>query len=95
MPDEKGALRRGAPPSPFVELPAHPFLYTLDQVAFLLSVSDKELKRKLQLRGRSPGPKNLNLIEAFNIAEPTEKPEWRISETELRRWLARKGYRIV
>ena len=80
------ALRR-------VSLPKHPILYTLDQVAVILSVSVQWVKNRTMFTGREAGTRNK--LHAINIAEPTETAEWRISERELKVWLARHGYRIT
>lgn len=31
---------------------------------------------------------------AINLAEANERPKWRVSQRELIRWLARKGYKV-
>ena len=79
-----------------VSLPTVPFLYTLDQVAMILNISDRNLKANyLYYIGRTPGPKSLNRIEAMNITpDNNQQPDWRVSERELVRWLARKGFAI-
>ena len=77
-----------------VRLPAHPFFYTLDQVAILLSSSLTKLRQNVYFVGRTSGPRNPTKLEAINIAEHGEKPDWRINERELIRWLGTKGQRI-
>lgn len=77
-----------------VGLPPKPFLYTLDQVSFLLDISQEQLKRAyLHYEGRSVGIAGKNKIIARNIAPAGEKPEWRIAEREFVRWLRFKGFR--
>lgn len=77
-----------------VGLPPRPFLYTLDQVSVLLNISQSLLtQRYLYFEGRSIGTRKRGLMLANNIAPRDEKPEWRIAERELIRWLKYKGYR--
>ena len=79
-----------------LQLPVTPFFYTVDQVAYLLNISEAQLRnRYIYFVGRSPGTRKLDHIEAINI-EPDiqEKPDWRISEKELLRWCKRRGYSI-
>lgn len=79
-----------------VNLPVRPFLYTLDQVATIISISERNLIRDyLYLAGRTPGVQPKDLILAQNIAPPNLKPDWRVEERELIRWLKRKGFRVV
>lgn len=78
-----------------VGLPVRPFLFTLDQVAGLLSLEEGDFKRdyvyfwgRTQFQYRAGG----DYIKAINIA-PHDKPAvWRISEEDLLRWLTRRGY---
>lgn len=77
-----------------VGLPARIFLYTTDQVASMLSITEETLKRTyLYYEGRSTGRRSLDLLVAVNIAPPEEKPTWRIAERELIRWLRKKRFR--
>ena len=78
-----------------VRLPRHPLLYTLDQVSFILNVDDAWLKRKLFYVGRSTGP-HRSKLQTVNIEDdPKARPQWRVSEIELKRWLTHQGYRIT
>lgn len=83
-----------APPES-VGLPPRPFLYTLDQISTLLNVSVQDVKeRYVYFEGRSTGRKSLRLLEARNI-EPDSKarPEWRVAERELIRWMKHLGFK--
>lgn len=76
-------------------LPPRPFLYTLDQIAGLIQVTETTLAVKyIYFEGRSTGQKLGRHMLARNIALPTEDPEWRVAEMELLRWLRFKGFRI-
>lgn len=79
-----------------VNLPMRPFLYTLDQIAALLSIDTTAVKRTyLFYAGRSTGAKRKDLILTHNIAPEGEKPEWRVAERELIRWFRYKGFRVI
>lgn len=76
-------------------LPFKPFLYTLDQIADLLSISLPTLKSQhLFYRSRSPGAPHPRQLEAVNLSSDGDKPDWRVQETELIRWLRWKGFRV-
>ncbi len=77
-----------------VTIPSHPFFYTLDQVAILLSYSLPKLKARCYWVGRTLDRKSLDQLEAVNVAPPKERADWRVDERELLRWLARMGYRV-
>jgi hypothetical protein len=79
-----------------VNIPMRPFLYTLDQIAALLSVDTRALQRSyLFYAGRSTGARRKDLILAHNIAPEGDKPEWRVAERELVRWFRYKGFKVV
>lgn len=76
-----------------VGLPTRPFLYTIDQLSVLLELGERTLATGyLYFEGRSTGTHSLDLMLARNVAPPNEKPEWRVAERELIRWLKRKGF---
>lgn len=77
-----------------VSLPDPEFFYTIDQVAYLLSVEEQWVRQRTFFYGRSPKRKRLDDLEAINIAKPDETPVWRISHRELTRWLIRHGHKI-
>lgn len=79
-----------------VGLPPNVFLYTLDQVATILSLSVEEFKNKgyVFYEGRSTYIKKNAQMSARNIApNPTDAPVWRILDSELVRWMKLKGFR--
>jgi hypothetical protein len=77
-----------------VGLPTRPFLYSIDQVAMLLCVSEKYVTHEYgHWTGRSIGIPSSDRIEFRNIAPEGASPEWRCSERELIRFLRHKGYK--
>lgn len=81
---------------PVVIAPIRPFLYTLDQIAAMLSIDERELMGVyLFLDGRSLFPKAKHHITARNIAPPDQPPRWRVAENELIRWMQVLGFEYV
>lgn len=82
-------------PSKSVGLPARLFLYTLDQVAQILSLKERELTRRYVYFDRvDEGRRPLDRMLARNIGTD-DRPDWRITEIELIRWMKKvKGFRI-
>lgn len=77
-----------------VGLPSRPFLYTIDQVAQLMSISEEVVKREFaHWDGRSVGIPNKDRIIFRNIMPNGATPEWRCSERELIRFLRHKGFK--
>lgn len=77
-----------------VGLPPRLFLYTLDQIATLISVDLKSLQASyVHYDRRSVGAKPKSKMLARNIAPPMQSPEWRVSEQDLIKWLKVKGFR--
>lgn len=78
-----------------VGLPAIPFLFTLDQIATILSLPVEEFKSKgyIFFEGRSTYIKKTSQMSARNIAPPDQSPVWRVLDQELVRWLKLKGFR--
>lgn len=76
-------------------LPYKAFFWTLDQIAFMLVMDEQKFRMNLVFfDGKMPGvPPNGRML-ARNLAEPDQETEWRVSDTELKRWLRFKGYRI-
>lgn len=74
-------------------LPFRPFLYTLDQIQDLLLVND--LNPLLYWDGRSTGIHKQFLIKTINIMPDGVKPEWRVEEVELLRWMRHKNFRLL
>lgn len=83
-------------PLPTITGPVRPFLYTLDQIASLVSIDERELIAVyLFLEGRSlftPAPHHLH---TRNIAPPDKKPDWRVIESEFIRWLRYLGFSYI
>lgn len=80
-----------------VGLPVRTFLYTLDQIAYMLSLSEDRVRNSgmVHYYGRSTGSKSPDRMMARNIASSqTEPPDWRVAEQELIRWMKRKGFKI-
>lgn len=77
-----------------IGLPVRPFLYTIDQIAALINMSEETVKNSyLFYQGRSVGSLPKDRILVRNIAPDGEKPEWRASEKDFVRWLRFKGFR--
>lgn len=75
-------------------LPAKVFLYTLDQIGTMLSLTPREVSaRYVYFEGRSVGSRKMELMVARNIAPEDAPPEWRVAERELIRWMRHKGFR--
>lgn len=78
-----------------IGLPPRPFLYTPDQLAGLLSLSETYVKTKLLFyAGREPGLRPRTKMTANNIAPEGETPQWRVTENELIRYLRLRGIRF-
>lgn len=92
---QRGRPKKVAPVAALVELPRPPFLYTLDQVAMLVSWSVPKVHSRTFYIGRTLGPKSRDMLQAFNLAALTQKPDWRVSEQEFVRWLRVHGYKPV
>jgi hypothetical protein len=82
------------PRSTTVGLPSRPFLYTIDQLSVILAVAEDKVKKRLWYSGREVGAQPRDKLLAINIAEPEEKPEWRVAERELVRWMRRHGIKF-
>jgi hypothetical protein len=77
-----------------VGLPIRPFLFTVDQIATLLSAHEQTVKDSLFYDGRSTGRQPKDKMIARNIAIPGARPEWRVSEQELIRWMRFKNFKV-
>lgn len=77
-----------------VIIPVRPILFTLDQVMALLAIHEKALSKIVFYAGRSPGVNTKARLTARNIARPSDRPEWRVAEGELVRWLKYKKFKI-
>lgn len=79
-------------------LPYRPFLYTLDQLSVMLSIETTTLKKNgmLFFQGRQPGRPLPDELRCVNVTSGiSDKPDWRVEERELIRWMKRKGFRYV
>lgn len=77
-----------------VGLPPRPFLYTLDQVAQIVSIELDQLRlRHIHFENRTVGGRHPARMLARNIAEASDKPDWRVAEQELIRWMRHKGFK--
>ena len=77
-----------------IALPARPFLYTIDQIASMLSMTVQDVHvRYIYHAGRDVGFKSREMIEARNISPRDQDPEWRVTDSEFRRWLKFKGFK--
>lgn len=78
-----------------IALPIRPFLYTVDQLAQLLSLDESYIRNNLlYYEGRSTGAVRKTLMRAVNIAADGElKAEWRVSDFEFRKWMRFKGFK--
>jgi hypothetical protein len=78
-----------------IELPIHEFLYTLDQIAMILGIAEKDLRAKyIFFDGVTTGAYQ-SRMRARNIAQPTEKPDWRVPHSQLKLWLIGRRFSVV
>ena len=78
-----------------IELPVRDFLYTIDQIAMLFEVPEETvLNSYLFYQNRSVGVRPKGKMLARDISPDDEpKPDWRVPERELVRWMRYKGFR--
>lgn len=95
----KSHLRGQSPSLPAspakVGLPPRPFLYTLDQIAVILNVETTAVEKQyVYYDGRSTGIMSTRLLLARNICpDRTARPDWRVAERELIRWMKVMGFK--
>jgi hypothetical protein len=78
----------------WVGLPPRPFLYTIDQISQIISVEARIVQSQyIWYEGRSVGARRVDQLRAINIAPRDRKPEWRVAEQELIRWMRTKKLR--
>lgn len=78
-----------------VGLPVVTFLYTLDQIASMLMMSEHQLaSAHVYFHMRSTGAKRKDEMLARNIAKEGDKPDWRVPQAEFVRWLRLKGFKV-
>jgi hypothetical protein len=72
-----------------------PFLYTLDQIATLLQVPEATVRKEyIHYDGWSVGAHRQGMLAARNIAPEGKPTEWRVSDRELARWMAKRGFKV-
>lgn len=78
-----------------VGLPPKVFHYTLDQISVMFDLTESNIKRYyLFYEGRSVGVQPKDKMLAVDISHAdADKPDWRISEKELARWMRHKKIR--
>lgn len=76
-------------------IPARFFLYTLDQIAYVLSLDPQTLKTNgyIFYEGRSTYAKRRGQMSARNIAPDGKPPVWRVLDQEFFRWMRHKGFK--
>lgn len=81
---------------PSLKVPRPPFLYTLDQLAQCLNLTEARLTAQyIRFDNRTAGPIMRGKMTARNITnDPSEDPDWRVTDAELARWLKFKGYAV-
>lgn len=79
-----------------VGLPVREFMYTLDQIAFMLELGEKKLRTDyVHFEGRSVGVCPRDRMLAVDISpDDAARPEWRVAERHLKRWMRFKGWKI-
>lgn len=78
-----------------IAIPYRVFMYTFDQVAWMLNLNEAYMKQHLvHYEHRSYGAHKPTTFKAVNLALPDEKPMWRISEDELLRWCRHRKIKI-
>ena len=76
-------------------IPLRTFFYTIDQLAVMLNISEAALMKSHIFTEREPGYQPKWKMRAVNIATPHDRPDWRVADKELIRWLKFKGFRII
>lgn len=78
-----------------IQLPLVQFLFTLDQVAMLLNITETDLaQRYLFFEGVSTGISR-GRMRARDISPTPDRRDWRVGYSEFRLFLTTKGYRVV
>ena len=78
-----------------IDFPWREFMFTLDQIAFLLDIEqDYLINNYLYLPGGRSTGSPTGRIRCTNIARPDQEPNWRVSETAFRFWCKQKGIKI-
>ena len=78
-----------------IGLPPRPFLYTIDQLAVMLDLPERQLRIKhIYHEGRDIGHRSREHMVARNIAGPDDTPDWRVADREFIRWMRLKGFKF-
>lgn len=78
-----------------IGLPPVIFLFTLDQIAFMINIEETTLRNSyLYYVGRSTGLIKSIHMKAINIADSSDKPDWRVSHQDFVAWLKRRGFTV-
>lgn len=76
-------------------LPPRIFMYTPDQLATMLELTEQYVKRTLLFYDvREPGLAPKSKMRAVNIAPEGETPQWRVTEREFIRYLRSRGVKF-
>lgn len=95
MSKEKSHKFDGRPEREKVGLPPRIIFYTVDQLATMLEMKESYIKTAVFFyEEREPGIRPKGRMLARNLAPDGETPEWRVSETELLRYLRYKGVKF-
>lgn len=81
-----------------VNMPPRIFLYTLDQISYMLEIPIRTLRLSyIYFQGVSTGPRNRHMMLARDTSVPggDSVRDWRVAETELTRWMKLKGFRFT
>ena len=79
-----------------LQLPVKTFMYTIEQIAYMLDVTEQTVKKRiLYYQGRERRKWTNDDLVAVNFSRQDEKPEWRISEEEFIRWMRRKRIKFT
>lgn len=77
-----------------INLPPRIFMYTLDQVAGMLGMTEVALRTHIHFNNRNFGKPIARMLLAHDVGMNHKAPEWRISEDELVRYLKLAGFRF-
>ena len=78
-----------------IGLPPRIFMYTPDQIAAMLSLTEQYVKDKVLFYDRrEPGITPKTKMRAINVAPEGETPQWRVAEKEFIRYLRSRGLKF-
>lgn len=78
-----------------IELPLREFLYTLDQLALILNISQNMLATQyVYFEGVSAGTRT-GRMSARDISQDPGRRDWRVAESSFRAFLRRRGWTVV